>query len=282
MTNRCGTPGGEGRTRVGDLGHRTGEGPLPGRRQLRITRVLIVEDERLMGELLAAVVEEEPDLRVVGVATSVAEVAKYHARRPELVLMDYRLPDGTGAEATRMIKARWPATRVLMLSALQDDETVLESIRAGADGYLSKDRAADEIVAAIRATRNGETLLPPALLIEIARRVMVGRAKASTDQYVEPLTPRQREILRELACGRSAREICERLTLSPNTLRTHIQRILAKLGAHSKLEAVTTALRLGIVALPHDAEPAAQPAAHPGILLGHDGPRRQPGADAGQ
>ena len=196
-------------------------------------------------------------------------------RHDELVLMDYRLPDGTGAEATRMIKARWPATRVLMLSALQDDEAVLESIRAGADGYLSKDRAADEIVAAIRATRNGETLLPPALLIAIARRVMAGRAKATADQYVEPLTPRQREILRELACGRSAREICDRLTLSPNTLRTHIQRILAKLGAHSKLEAVTTALRLGIVALPQEAESSLPPP----TPAGNDAARRGPGAN---
>ncbi len=214
-----------------------------------------------MAELLAALIEDEEDIRVVGIATSVADVAAYRARRPDLVLMDYRLPDGTGAEATRIVKARWPATRVLMLSALRDDDTVLDSIRAGADGYLSKDRAGEDIVAAIRAARAGETLLPPALLIEIARRVMAGRAQTTAEHQVEPLTTRQREILRELASGRSTHETCERLQLSPNTLRTHVQHILAKLGAHSKLEAVTTALRLGLVSSPREVEAWAESAA---------------------
>jgi len=239
-----------------ETGH--GAARLPGRRQVRITRVMIVEDERLMAELLAAVVENEPDLNVVGVAGSVGDVAAYRGRRPEVVLMDFRLPDGTGAEATLMIKARWPGVRVLMLSALHDDETVLESIKAGADGYLSKDRAADDIVASVRAVRGGETLLPPTLLIEIARRVALGRSEALASHRLEPLTARQRTILRELAEGRSSREICERLHLSPNTLRTHNQHIIAKLGAHSKLEAVTIALRLGLVPSPREAELAAE------------------------
>jgi DNA-binding NarL/FixJ family response regulator len=224
-----------------------GEGHV---RRARITRVLIVEDERLMAELLAAVVDEERDMHVVGVARSVADVVAYRGRPPEVVLMDFRLPDGNGAEATQIVKHRWAPTRVVILSALNDDETVLESIQAGADGYLSKDTAAEDIVAGIRAARAGETLLPSALIIEIARRVAAGRASRSPVQRIEPLTAREREILREIAEGRPTRAICERLGLSPNTLRTHVQHIESKLGAHSKLEAVTIALRYGLVPSP--------------------------------
>jgi len=233
----------------------------PRRDQVRLTRVLIVEDERLMGELLAEVIQDEPDLDVVGVARSVADVLAYRGRTPEIVLMDYRLPDGTGAEAARIVKSRWSATRVVMLSALHDDETVLESIQAGADGFLSKDAAAHDIVVAVRAARAGETLLPPAVIVEIARRVTLARAAPDPAHRIEPLTGREREILCEMASGRSTREICDRCGMSPNTLRTHVQHILAKLGAHSKLEAVTVALRLGLVELPRDASRAADPGA---------------------
>jgi len=216
--------------------------------------VLIVEDEALMAELLGAVVGNEPDLQVAGVAGSVAELAAYRGQPPDVVLMDYRLPDGNGAVATSMVKARWPTTRVIMLSAMHDDETMLESIGAGADGYLGKDSSADDIVAAIRAARAGEILLPPQLIVEIARRVASGRGQVTGQHHIEPLTPRQRVILRELVDGRSSGEICARLDMSPNTLRTHTQHILARLGSHSKLEAVTVAIRHGLVESPRDAQ----------------------------
>lgn len=224
--------------------------PQPGQERMRITRVLIVEDERLMGELLGEVIQDEPDLTVVGIARSVADVADYRGRPPEVVLMDFRLPDGTGAEAARIIKSRWSMPRIVMLSAFHDDETVLESIQAGADGFLSKDSSAEDIVAAVRAARAGETLLPPALISEIARRVTLGRVPGEPPQRIEPLTGREREVLREMASGRSTREICDRFGMAPNTLRTHVQHILTKLGAHSKLEAVTIAMRHGLVEPP--------------------------------
>lgn len=215
-------------------------------------RVLLVDDQQLLTGALTRILEREPDIVVVGVAASVAE-ARAAARRPvDVVLMDYRLPDGTGAEATRAIKARHPRARVVMLTALADDETILESIQAGADGYLTKDRAVDEVVDAVRAAAAGETLLPRSVILDIARRVAAARERNAERPPIEPLTPREFEVLRALAEGRSSREICDRLVIAPNTLRTHVQNIMNKLHVHSKLEAVAFALRHRLIELPRE------------------------------
>jgi len=210
-------------------------------------RVLFVEDHRLLADSLSALLRREPDIAVVGIARSVAEAKELARNRLDVVLMDYQLPDGTGAEATRAIKARWPAARVIMVTALTDDETVLESIQAGADGYLTKDRAAEEVVLAVRAAFAGETLLPRSVIAEIARRVAVSRERNDERLMIEPLTPRELEVLRALSEGLSTPEICERLFIAPNTLRTHVQNIMGKLRVHSKLEAVAFALRYRLV-----------------------------------
>jgi DNA-binding NarL/FixJ family response regulator len=210
-------------------------------------RVLFVEDHQLLADALAAMLGREPDMEVVGIAGTVAEAKVMSRERLDVVLMDYRLPDGTGAEATRAIKARWPAARVVMVTALTDDETVLESIQAGADGYMTKDRAAEDVVAAVRAAYAGETLLPRSVIVEIARRVALARERGEERRVVEPLTPRELEILRALTEGMSTPEICERLFIAPNTLRTHVQNIMGKLRVHSKLEAVAFALKYRLV-----------------------------------
>jgi DNA-binding NarL/FixJ family response regulator len=189
----------------------------------------------------------EPDMEVVGIAGTVADAKVMSRERLDVVLMDYRLPDGTGAEATRAIKARWPAARVVMVTALTDDETVLESIQAGADGYLTKDRAAEDVVAAVRAAHAGETLLPRSVIVEIARRVAAARDRGDERRVVEPLTPRELEILRALTEGMSTPQICEQLFIAPNTLRPHVQNIRGKLRVHSKLEAVAFALKYRLV-----------------------------------
>ena len=164
--------------------------------------------------------------------------------------MDYRLPDGTGVEATRAIKARWPACRVVMLTAVDDDETMLESIQAGADGYLTKDRAVEDVVATVRAANAGATLLPRSVIMGIAQRVVEARDRQADRPPIEPLTPRELEVLRALTEGLSTPEICERLFITPNTLRTHVQNIMGKLHVHSKLEAVAFALRHRLVEPP--------------------------------
>lgn len=213
-------------------------------------RVLFVEDHQLLADALSAMLSREPDIEVIGIAGSVAEAKLMSRERLDVVLMDYRLPDGTGAEATRAIKARWPAARVVMVTALTDDETVLESIQAGADGYLTKDRAAEDVVHAVRAAHAGETLLPRSVIVEIARRVAAARERGDERHMFEPLTARELEVLRALTEGLSTPEICDQLFIAPNTLRTHVQNIMGKLRVHSKLEAVAFALRHRLVEPP--------------------------------
>jgi DNA-binding NarL/FixJ family response regulator len=228
---------------------------IPPRRGARAILVLIVEDQPLLAEMLADVLSAEPDIRVVGVCGTVADAVSSASLHPDVVLMDYRLPDGTGADATRGIKARWATARVIIVSAIHDDHTIMESIQAGADGYLTKDNAVEDIISAIRAARAGETLLPRSVIIAIAGRMAHGLEQRADQPRVEPLTPRQLQILRGLASGMSSPEICEQFSISPNTLRTHVDRILRKFGVHSKLQAVTFALRNGLIESPGDGEP---------------------------
>ena len=213
-------------------------------------RVLLVDDHQLLTGSLAALLSRESDIEVAGVAGSVAEARALARDRLDVVLMDYRLPDGTGAEATRAIKARWPAARVVMLTAVNDDETILDSIQAGADGYLTKDRAAEDVVSAVRAAHAGETLLPRSVILGIAQRVVAARDKGTERRQIEPLTPRELDVLKALTQGLSTPEICERLFIAPNTLRTHVQNIMGKLRVHSKLEAVAFAIRNRLVEPP--------------------------------
>jgi DNA-binding NarL/FixJ family response regulator len=225
--------------------------------ETRPIRVLFVEDHQLLADALSAMLAREPDIEVVGVAGTVADAKQLSRERLDVVLMDYRLPDGTGAEATRAIKARWPAARVVMVTALTDDETVLESIQAGADGYITKDRAAEDVVQAVRAAHAGETLLPRSVIVEIARRVAAARERGDERRLIEPLTPRELEVLRALTEGLSTPDICERLFIAPNTLRTHVQNIMGKLRVHSKLEAVAFALKYRLVDPPRSEDALA-------------------------
>jgi DNA-binding NarL/FixJ family response regulator len=213
----------------------------------RPIRVLLVDDHQLLTDSLARLLGAEPDIEVMGIGASVADAKQLAHERMDVVLMDYRLPDGTGAEATRAIKARWPSARVVMLTAVHDDETILESIQAGADGYLTKDRAVDDVVATVRSARAGETLLPRSVILGIAQRVAVARDRQSDRPPIEALTPRELQILQALAEGLATPDICERLVISRNTLRTHVQNIMMKLHVHSKLEAVTVGLRNRII-----------------------------------
>lgn len=230
----------------------SGPDRLPRRLGVRAIRVMIVEDERLLAEMLSNALADEDDIRVIGVAGSVAEAVALVHLQPDVVLMDYRLPDGTGAMATRIIKQRWAPARVVMLSALRDDETLMDSIQAGADGYLTKDGAVEDLLAAVRAARDGETLLPHAVILEIAQRVGAARDRQVDLPRIDQLTLRQLEILRCLAAGQSNVTIAAELGVSPNTVRTHVDHLLRRLGAHSKLEAVAIALRHGLIEVPRD------------------------------
>jgi two-component system, NarL family, nitrate/nitrite response regulator NarL len=157
--------------------------------QPSLIRVLLVDDHQLLTDALAGLLGRETDIEVMGIASSVSE-AKHAARRPvDVVLMDYALPDGTGADATRAIKARWPDTKVVMLSAITEDETVLDAIRAGVDGYLTKDRASEEVVSAVRSAHAGDILLPRELVFEIAQRVAGGGGAGGGPRPPRPAAP---------------------------------------------------------------------------------------------
>jgi len=215
-----------------------------------LIRVLLVDDHQLLTDALSDLLQREPDIEIVGVAASVAEARDAARQRMDVVLMDYLLPDGTGAEATREIKRRWPSAKVIVLTAVLDDETMLDAVDAGADGYLTKEKAGAEVVDAVRLTHAGEMLLPRAVAFELAQRVATARRKSETHIEVHDLTPRELEVLRALVEGRSSRDICADMCIAPNTLRTHVQNLLAKLRVHSKLEAVAYALRQQLVEMP--------------------------------
>ncbi|HXZ82271.1 MAG TPA: response regulator transcription factor [Acidimicrobiales bacterium] len=208
-------------------------------------RVGIVDDHAMVAEGLGVLLREERDLEIVGIAATVAEAIELvERRRPHVLLLDYRLPDGDGATAATEILRRWPSTKVVMLSAAGGDELLARSIEAGCSGFLPKDRSGHEVVSAVRAAYRGESLIPTAVLsglLDRLRRAPQGKAG--------DLTQREFEVLRLLAKGMSTEGISSLLFLSEHTVRNHVRNILAKLGAHSKLEAVAVAARDGIISL---------------------------------
>ena len=216
-----------------------------------IIRVAVVDDHQMLSESLLMVLDAEPDLSVVGVAGSVA-AARTMARRtsPDVVLMDYRLPDGVGTDAAREIRAENPAIKVVMLTGFPDDAILVAAIEAGCSGYLTKDSAITEAISAVRAAAAGEALISPAMLARLLPKLRREyRGIGST------LTDREREVLQLLAEGSPNQVVADKLFLSVNTVRKHVQSILTKLGSHSKLEAVAIAVREGVIELGEAAGP---------------------------
>jgi DNA-binding NarL/FixJ family response regulator len=214
-----------------------------------MTSILIADDQALVRVGLRKVLETEPELVVVGEAVNGEDAAAAARRlRPEIVLMDIRMPVLDGIEATRRIVRAHPDTRVLILTTFGLDTYVYDALRAGASGFMLKDAPPEEIVAAVRIVASGEALLAPAVtraVIEefVRQRPAVQPAPAS----VEELTPREREVLDLLARGRSNAEICEQLVISEATTKTHVARILQKLGLRDRVQTVIYAYESGLV-----------------------------------
>jgi two-component system response regulator DevR len=206
--------------------------------------VLIVDDHRMFAETLATMMSIE-GMNVVGVATSGAEALDMlNDTRPRVVLVDYELPDMDGAAIARAMKARVPGVQVVMVTGSADDRVMLAAVYAGCSGFLTKDRAVLDVVSAIRSAANGDSTLSSAMLARLIPELSRGRA-VGTD-----LTVRELAILKLLARGSTNRAIAGDLHLSINTVRNYVQSILRKLGTHSKLEAVSTAVREGVIAYP--------------------------------
>jgi DNA-binding NarL/FixJ family response regulator len=215
-----------------------------------MTRVLIADDQALVRVGLRKILEAESDPTVVGEAEDGRDAA-FETRRlgPDVVLMDIRMPVLDGIEATRRIVAAAPATRVVVLTTFGLDTYVYEALQAGASGFMLKDAPPEEIVAAVRIVANGEALLAPAVtrsvIEEFVRRDQP--PPPTPPAAVQELTPREREVLDLLVAGLSNPEICERLVISEATAKTHVARILQKLGLRDRVQAVIYAYESGLV-----------------------------------
>lgn len=209
--------------------------------------VLLVDDHQGVVEALASALEREPDLTVVGAACSVRDVTDPAQPRPDVAIVDYHLPDGTGADACRQIKARWPDTRIVMLSGTASDDEVVATLRAGADGYLSKGERLAVLLGAVRDTYAHRPIIAPAMLGRIAHEL---EAHPPRPVLLEPLTSRELMVLRALAGGQSTRGIALDLHIAEGTVRRHVEAIRRKFGVGSRLEAVSKAIQHHIVEPP--------------------------------
>jgi DNA-binding NarL/FixJ family response regulator len=225
------------------------------------TRCLIADDQAMVREGFAAVLDSQPGLRVVGQAADGADAVRQAGRlQPDVVLMDVRMPVLDGLQATRQIlRAAGPAQpRVLMLTTFDLDEYVYEALRAGASGFLLKDATAAELIHAVRVVAAGDALLAPS----VTRRLIAGFARqpppsSPSAPTLEPLTPRETEVLKLIAHGLSNTEISDTLVIAEQTTKTHVGRILAKLGLRDRAQAVVLAYETGLVT-PGRSEPGAR------------------------
>ena len=208
-----------------------------------LVRVLVVDDHVMFATSLGMALSQEFDLAVVGTAGSLAEARRWVATdAPDVLVIDHRLPDGFGVEAIPELKRLAPHMRIVLMSAAVDDAALVSAVENGASGFLSKSASLDELVQAVRAAAAGEVLVSPALLARLLPRLSRERHGIGSE-----LTPREVEALELLAEGLTNSAIAERLGISVNTVRNHIQNVLAKLGVHSKLEALSVAVREGII-----------------------------------
>ncbi|MBM4459029.1 MAG: response regulator transcription factor [Chloroflexi bacterium] len=213
-------------------------------------RILIVDDQRLLREGLRTLLELEDDLAVAAEAEDgQAALEQYETLQPDVVLMDIRMPRVDGVEATRRLRQRWPAARVIILTTFDDDAYVFDGLRAGALGYLLKDVSGQELADAIRKVAAGGALIEPSVarkvLAEFAR--LAPPARPANDQLPEPLSEREQEILHLLALGANNRQIAGQLFLAEGTVKNYISTILAKLGVQDRTQAALRARELGLL-----------------------------------
>jgi len=202
-------------------------------------RILLADDHYVVRMGLAALIETEPDLQVVGEAADGNQAVELYKKfTPDLVLMDVRMPRGDGIAATQSIRALFPAARILMLTTYDGDDDIHKALSAGAGGYLLKNSTRDSLIPAIRAVAAGQRWIPQEVASRLAARKMF-----------EELTPREVEVLQQLATGRANKEIADVLKISEHTVKDHLKSILGKLHVADRTEAVTAALQRGIIHL---------------------------------
>ncbi|WP_371501733.1 response regulator transcription factor [Kitasatospora sp. NBC_00374] len=216
-------------------------------------RVVLADDQPLVRSGLRVIMADHPDLNVVGEAASGAEAVRL-ARElsPDVLVMDIRMPGMDGIEATRLITATCDTTRVLVLTTFDEDDHVYGALRAGASGFVVKDMAVDDILAAIRVVAAGDALIAPG----VARRLIaefVNRPAPATERSPRPvtgITEREREVLTLVGRGRSNTEIADELFISVATAKSHVARLFTKLGARDRVQLVIAAYEMGLATAP--------------------------------
>ena len=204
--------------------------------------MLIVEDHRVVAEGLAALINDQSDMKVVGNVGTVGECVQAAAElNPDVVLLDFRLPDGTGPDAAAAVRSIRPAAKMIFLTREDSDAARFAAVQAGASAFLHKSRAAAEVVAAVRDVARGKMLITPRTIATLLAK------RRSIEAQLERLTPREKEVLRLMAEGYASRAIAAELGISYTTIRTHIRSLGSKLAVHSKLEAIVKARELGLI-----------------------------------
>jgi DNA-binding NarL/FixJ family response regulator len=216
-------------------------------------RVLVADDQRVVREGLATIVASLPNMTVVGLAANGDEaVALVGEHRPDVVLMDLRMPGTDGVEATAAIRARYPAVQVVILTTFADDESIVGALSAGATGYLTKDATREDIWRALEAAAAGQAVLDPAVQAALLEAARGGRPRPATPKVLpDGLTDREGEVLSLIAQGRSNAEIAQQLFVAEATVKTHINRIFAKTRSRDRAQAAAYAYQHGL------AEPSA-------------------------
>jgi len=215
-----------------------------------IIRVLIADDQQLVRTGLRMILEAEPDINVVGEATNGREaVAMARELGPDVVLMDIRMPELDGIEATRRVvqRNREASTRVLMLTTFDLDEYVYDALRAGASGFLLKDAPANQLAAGVRMVAGGDALLAPAITRRLIEEFAAAPPAPPAPPGLDELTPRELEVFRLVAQGKSNADIAAELIIGETTVKTHVTRMMMKLGVHDRVQAVVLAYELGVV-----------------------------------
>ena len=218
----------------------------------RPVTLLICDDHKVLTDALATVVGLDDDLQMIAPPVHEAEtaIALCTEQLPDVVLMDIVFKGGgmSGIEATRRIKEVSPSTKVVIMTAHDEDRLLVEAVEAGASGFLGKDEAAQELLSAAKAAAEGEVLIDPGTLTRLLAQVARERAEQRDAQnLLDDLTEREREILQLLAEGTRNDDIASKLFISPQTVQTHVRNILGKLRVHSKLEAVAFAVKHGAI-----------------------------------